>query len=276
MNRMFAAVAGLALVVVVGVIGLGLYVNRPGIGGVSSPLPSSPPSLMPTDSPTAVPTATAAPTATTAPSAKPSPSRTSETGSLPKGTFVVSEGDAVTPITITIPASGWSALPDFDAVQTGTEVANVPEAAILFWSYAPGTDFSVYGDPCHWTSTAPETPATNVNDFVAALAAQPSRDASEPVDTEVAGYTGKALTLHVPDDAVFAACDQGDFATWGFGSTATSVAERTQQGPGQIDDFVILDVNGATVVIDMMYRPDTSPQIVDAMRGIVESATFGN
>jgi hypothetical protein len=182
----------------------------------------------------------------------------------------------VTPITITIPASGWSALPDFDAVQTGTEVANVPEAAILFWSYAPGTDFSVYGDPCEWTTTVPEAPVTTVDDFAAALAGQKSREASDPVTTEVDGYTGKALTLHVPDDVVFTDCDHGDFATWGFGSTAASTGDRTQQGPGQIDDLVILDVNGATVVIDMMYRPDTSDQLVDEMRGIVESATFGN
>ena len=59
-------------------------------------------------------------------------------------------------------------------------------------------------------STMPDTPATTVDEFVAALAAQASRDASAPVDVTVGGYAGKTITLHVPDDAAFDDCDEGD------------------------------------------------------------------
>ena len=94
-------------------------------------------------------------------------------------------------------------------------MANLPEAGILLWADAPGRGFYVPGDPCMVTSTRPETPATTVDDFVAALAAQPSRDASEPMDVTVGGYAGKSITLHVPDDAVFEECEEGEFVSYG-------------------------------------------------------------
>ena len=43
-------------------------------------------------------------------------------------------------------------------------------------------DMYVYGDPCHWASTRPDTPVTTVDEAIAALSAQASRDASTPVD----------------------------------------------------------------------------------------------
>ncbi len=77
-------------------------------------------------------------------------------------------------------------------------------------------DLYVYGDPCQWSSTTPDPPATTVDELVAALSAQASRDASEPVDITVDGYAGKSITLHVPDDAVFSDCDEGYFGSWRY------------------------------------------------------------
>ncbi len=58
----------------------------------------------------------------------------------------------------------------------------------------------LYGDPCHWASTTPNTPTTTVDEIVTGLAAQASRDASAPVDVTVGCYAGKQITLHVPND----------------------------------------------------------------------------
>jgi len=88
----------------------------------------------------------------------------------------------------------------------------------------------------------------------------------------VNGYTGKKITLHVPSDAVFADCDQGTYASYG---NAGADPARMHQGPGQIDEFWILNVNGAIAIIDVMYRPDTPADVIDEMRAIAESATFG-
>ena len=34
----------------------------------------------------------------------------------------------------------------------------MPEALVLPGSYAAGTGFNVYGDPCQWASTRPDDP----------------------------------------------------------------------------------------------------------------------
>jgi hypothetical protein len=254
-NRMLPALAGVAAVAVVAVVAVGLYFNQPGIGGVP-PAPTQAPS------PTAAPTPTAEPTATREPASTPA-------AGLPEGPFDLEDSGMA--MTVTIPAPGWTFDGEVTALVKGNEVANMPEAAILFWSWPAGTAFYVPGDPCRSTSTRPDTPATTVDDFAAALAAQASRDASEPVDVMVGGYAGKSLTLHVPDDALFDECQQGEFVSYG---TEQDPLGRIHQGRGQIDELWILDVDGAFVIIDAMYRPDTPPALVEEMRGIAQSATF--
>lgn len=210
-----------------------------------------------------------APTATVSPSAA-APTSSLEVG-LPKGPFALPAGQGEPSTTVTIPASSWVFEPEVDGLFKGDEAANLPEAGILFWSWKAGTEFYVYGDPCRWPSTKPRTPATTVDEIATALAGQASRGTSEPVDVTVGGYDGKAITLHVPEDASPDDCEGGDFAT--YGTQADDLA-RYQQGPGQIDDLWILDVDGSTVIIDAMYRPDSRLDLVDEMRTIAESATF--
>ena len=127
------------------------------------------------------------------------------------------------------------------------------------------------GGSLHGDFDEADTPATTVEDFVAALAAQASRDASEPIDVMVGGYAGKSITLHVPDDATFDECEEGEFVSYG---TDEEPLDRFHQGPGQIDQFWILDVEGSIVVLDAMYRPDSSAALVSELQAIAESATF--
>ena len=203
------------------------------------------------------------------PSATPEPSVAEPTSTpwagLPQGPFEFDwDGypDRAPRITVSIPAPGWNTIEAFGVIQKGEEVDNLPEAAIIPFPEPAGTAFYVYGDPCQWESTRPETPATTVDAIVAALAAQASRDASEPVDVTVGGYDGKAITLHVPDDASIGDCEGGEFAS--FGIEGEDLA-RTHQGPGQVDELWI---------IDAMYRPDTPVDLIEEMRSIAESATF--
>lgn len=219
-------------------------------------------------------TAAGSPPASVAPSeAAPSEAEpmSSVDAGLPVGEFNVDDPVTGMQITVTIPASGWSFEPEFSFLHKGDEVANLPEAGILLWAELPGPGIYVYGDPCQWKSTTPDTPATTVDEFAAALAAQASRDASEPVDVTVGGYTGKSLTLHVPDDAVFADCDEGQFSAYGFEGDDPS---RWQQSPGQIDEMWIVDVDGHVVHFEATYRADTSAELIEEIRAIAESATF--
>ena len=152
---------------------------------------------------------------------------------LPEGPFIVIDDGAMadTPqITVTIPSSGWVSLPGFGGIQKG-EDEDPPQSAMLLWATPHGTGYDVYGDPCQWKSTKPDSPATTVDEIAAALAAQPSRDASEPVDVTVStGYSGKKITLHVPSDAVFADCDEETYASYGH-VRRESVADPPGTGP---------------------------------------------
>jgi hypothetical protein len=119
-----------------------------------------------------------------------------------------------------------------------------------------------------------------VDELVAALTAQASRDATEPVDITIDGYAGKSITLHVPDGAAFEGCDDGNFGYWAsidpqFGDDGLSPS-RHAQAPGQIDTLYILDLDGVIMLIDTSYYAGTSEEDVAALEAIVESGTFGD
>ncbi len=209
--------------------------------------------------------------------AAPSPAATaaaSPTDATPRTTFIPPAGhDRALGMTVTLPASGWVYDDIALGFTQGNEVNNLPEATLLLWSFPAGTEFWVYGDPCHWQSTRPATPATTAKDIVAGLAAQASRAASNPLDVTVGGYAGKSVTLHVPDDADLAACDSGDFTSYGVTGDEPT---RYHQGPGQIDEFWVVDVDGAFAVIDATYRPDTRAALIEQMRSMAQSVVFNS
>ena len=217
---------------------------------------------------------------------------------LPEGSFAWFEPTSLPEprtdlpqIMVTISASGW-ACPQigYDAcilINGGGEGSlsvpdgRLPESALMATLTKSG--IYVYQDPCQWEYDLPDPPATTVDEIAAALAAQPSRDASDPVDVTVGGYPGKMITLHVPDDARYSVADGGftdcfrgvySSYTYGDHDGAGSLPTRWHQGPGQIDTFWIVQVDDAIVIIDAMYRADTSAGRIDEMRAIAESATF--
>ena len=124
----------------------------------------------------------------------------------------------------------------------------------------------------------PETTATTVDEIVAALASQATRNASEPVDITLNGHAGKSITLHVPDDAAhtpggFTDCDQGQFCT--FGRAPTDCQMWNAQGPGAIDELWIVDVDGEIFLLTGAYYAQTPAEHVDELRAILGSTTFG-
>jgi hypothetical protein len=213
--------------------------------------------------------------------AQPSPSSTPPTpsstpvGLLPEGPHSLAteeevDGQLGIPITVTIPAPNWYGEPGSGVLQKNDHT-NAPDGAGMIGPYVG--DLFVYGDPCRWATTRPDAPATTVDELVTALAAQASRDASEPVDITVDGYAGKSITLHVPDDAVFSECDRGIFGSWGVSGSDISPF-RYHQGPGQIDVVWALDLDGVLAVIDWSYYEGTPPEVGDELRAIVDSIRF--
>jgi hypothetical protein len=260
MNKLLPIGLAAAAVVAVAVGTLMLGPAAPGgVGGVPSTDPS----------------ATATPGAT--------PVRTPWAG-LPAGPFVVTGTDDPVQVTLDIASPGWLAMPEFDGVSKNDDRLDAPETvgvALLAWAWPAGTAFNVYGDPCQWLATIPETPATTPEEIAAAFAAQASTEATAPADVTVGGFAGKAVTLHVPmafdlpnasREEKFAECDNDVFAFYGVeGETGEA---RNAQGAGQIDELWILDVNGSIVILDATYGPAAPADLVEEMRAMAESATF--
>jgi hypothetical protein len=247
MNKFVPIGVGAAAVVLVAIVGIQLL-GPSGPGGVGA-APSAEPSV-----------------------AAPSPSVVSPSPSA-GNPFVLSSTNHPQPggiaSTVTIVAPGWDGEPSGGVLVK----SEGPEGAAMIgpW-YEP---LYVYGDPCRWSTTTPETPATTVDEIVAALSSQASREASAPVDVTLDGYPGKQITLHVPGDlespkeGEFTACDQGRFASWGTDDEPGPA--RYHQIAGQIDEVWIVDIDGQAAVIDGMYASDTPAETVAEMRAIVES-----
>ncbi|MEX0626034.1 MAG: hypothetical protein WD402_05780, partial [Chloroflexota bacterium] len=214
----------------------------------------------------------AEPSATATPRPSPTPTAPEPSyGPLSEGPFVlVYEQLFDVRTTVTIPAPDWHGLLTYTGVEKHG-MAGPPQGAglVVF-----GGGMLVYGDPCAWESTRPDDPAASLDELVAALSAQASRDATAPVDVTVGGHPGKMLTLHVPEDAVFTDCDGGEFRTLIEVSDSGDEAPRFHQGPGQIDEVWVVDVDGTLVFFDAGYFADTPAEDVEEMRAMVESATF--
>jgi len=154
--------------------------------------------------------------------------------------------------------------------------------------YGSIEEYYAYGDPCHWRTTMPATPATTGEEVVAALQSQTSgRDddhalmgewVSEPTDISVFGYGGKSITLHAPTIFPYGC----DLYQWAYFASEDYAPHRYLVGdgpsrsvlPGQNDEMWIVDVDGAVVVFDVAYGSDTTQSEVDELRAILASATF--
>ena len=217
-----------------------------------------------TGSPNSVTRAPRSPAHTTASTASPPPSAGTRTHVLSYAS------DGAIGITVTVPASGWSGSPGEWAMEWLPAGFDPPAGAGII-AFVVDKKFYVYGDPCNWRSTRPEAAATTVDELVAALANQRSRNPSAPEEITVGGYSGKKITLHVPDDARFKDCDGGRFSTLGVAGEDPALYA---QGPGEIDEIWIVDVNGRIALLEGGYFADTPEHAVDELHGILSSATF--
>lgn len=185
-------------------------------------------------------------------------------------------------VTVEIAAPGWTYASENDYVGKNDDGLDAPDtvgAALIAWNWPAGTGFNVYGDPCRWTTTTPETPATTPGEIAAAFAEQAETEATAPVDITIGGYSGMMVTVSVPmsyaqpgapREEVFGDCDESLYNFYG----TEQEPMRNAQGAGQVDELWILDVEGSIVILDAVYSPATPADLVDELRAMAESATF--
>lgn len=249
-----------AAVVVIAVIAINLL---PGAGPTPGGAPTVSPSVEPTQP------------------AEQTPEPSGQAGVEPGPHVIWEDAPGVGSITLTLP-SGWEVFADAHYLID----LDYDDVGIL--AYAG--DLWVYEDPCQWSTTLPATPATTVDEVIDALGNQATRNASDPVDIgfengEAQRFVGQSITLRVPDDAVLSDCDEGTFGTLTEPETAYDPQGTTDpidnptltaQGPGQTDEFLVVDVDGVPVTFNLKYWDDTPADAIEEMRAIVESAVYGN
>jgi hypothetical protein len=140
------------------------------------------------------------------------------------------------------------------------------------WPAGTGIGFyqveDVYADPCRWERGMMPAIGPSAADLAAALARQPDRAATTPTDVELDGFNGKKVRLHVPSDVDFSECSVPRFPSM---AEFRSWPGRFHQGPGQVDEVWILDVDGERLVIDAWWFPQTSADERVKVIDIVES-----
>ena len=230
-----------AAIVVAAVMGYRLLNPNPTIGPPVSTPPASP-TVEPTLGPPAVPP-----------------------GALDAGTYAAYDyqgTDLV--IQFTVP-DGWS----WNGFYLSKGARSAEGVVVSFWT----GDLQVYTDPCQWQEADPSPPTgPTASELIEALAAQPMRDASEPVSRNAASreaadtWPGMAVSLTVPNEISFAECSGGQFRSWG-----PEPNERYAQGPGQRDYVWAVDTAGFRLVIDTASMPDMPGALLSEAEAIMDS-----
>ena len=185
-------------------------------------------------------------------------------------------------VLFTIPADGWRAwIGSFKPEEgEGCDPAglNCPEVEnrSVGFTIINVTNLVVDGCLNHRPADPPVGPT--VDDLASALAdLPPFLVTSPPRDVTIYGYSGKHLELTVPDMPIevradkthFTDCFEDDLISW-MGEPL-SYAFHGYTGPGQIEEFWILDVEGNRMVIEANWSPDSPPEDIAEMRAILDS-----
>ena len=164
------------------------------------------------------------------------------------------------PLEVTVPG-GWEHLPGFPVLRTLGKPTQKEGALVLGWT---SNTVGLNSDPC--SSKSHELPdvkvGPSVDDFVYAVGSQKRLHASAPVATKVGGTSGRYFTLQGPADL----SECLEWRPWVGGFYA--------QGPNNIWEVWVLDVEGHRVLIVADYFPGTSARTIAQLRQMVESIRF--
>jgi hypothetical protein len=189
------------------------------------------------------------------------------------GTYSIDhDGLADTPLRVlfTIEAEGWRGWVGTYKDEEGEDA----ESRVV--GLTIGAASEVVADPCHehrWVDPGP-----TVDDLATALASLPGFELTAPVsDVSAYGYEGKHLELQVPDlehngnDPGFVDCTEGYFYGWRAFTAHQRTLHRYYQGPHEIVEFWILDVEGSRLLIETNRFPNSPANDVVELSAILDS-----
>jgi hypothetical protein len=119
----------------------------------------------------------------------------------------------------------------------------------------------LFSDPCRWIGSDEVPVGPTVDDLADEFAEQAAYGPVAPVDANLGGYSGKRVELRLPSDVE--SCDNGEFYPW--------VGSIYAQGPDNIWDVWILDVEGDRIVVIATRFPGTSGEDRAEQQAIIDS-----
>jgi hypothetical protein len=141
------------------------------------------------------------------------------------------------------------------------------QAAFIFWTPSPT---NVYADPCTKEPLDPpagDTPA----ELAAAVSSIPGTDLIDgPSDVTIGGHPAKLVSIKIREDVD---CPPGDFYLW-YREANGPTDGRWPDALGDTINVWIIDVDGTIVWIDGSWSVNTTPDLHEEMRQIVDSIQF--
>jgi hypothetical protein len=159
---------------------------------------------------------------------------------------------------------GWAKAVDGWLVSKGG--ADPPAGMGIWYFYVE----NLYGDRCDAAGELLDpVPGRTVDDLAAAYVEAWGPYATAPIDADLGGYSGKHVVLTVP-----VASDECPTVNI-RGTTEPGGAEgRYYQGPTQIEEVWILDVDGVRQVVTASYFPETSAADRAEQQAMIDSISI--
>jgi hypothetical protein len=195
-------------------------------------------------------------------------------GPIEPGTYFIDPDlDPSTPLRVVyeIPAPGWSQWVG------GTKFRDAGHVGVTIT-----TVVNLVSDGCHNHTWADPPIGPSVEDLATALAAlAPFQVTSPPTDVTIYGYSGTHLVWTVPDlpvtqegdDQSFTECIGGKLKSWvaPFDLAEPGDAFYGYTGPGYVEEFWILDVEGTRLMIAAPQSPGSPAEDLAEQDAILDS-----
>jgi hypothetical protein len=136
---------------------------------------------------------------------------------------------------------------------------------------------NVVSDGCRDHSWVEPPIGPSVDDLATALAdLAPFRVTSPPRDVSMYGYRGQHLELTVPDlpfsEGYFEGCSGGQLKSWVAAiDTQPGDAYYGYTGPGYVEEFWLLDVDGTRLMIAAERSPKSPTEDLEELRSVLHS-----
>ena len=190
--------------------------------------------------------------------------------------FIDADAEPSTPLRVVydVPATGWAKW--IGGVKFADDPGSGPEPRHVGVSIT--TVVNTVRDGCRDHAWADPPIGPSVDDLANALVnLAPFEVTTLPADVTVDGYSGKHLELTVPDLPVdvqgFSDCVDGHLKSWvsPMDTAEDGDAFYGYTGPGHVEEYWILDVDGTRLMIEAGRSAGSSAGDISEMRAIVDS-----